>query len=145
MIILELQDRDSKAFEEIFSILRCHPEILKYELSPEPVLSFPGLEIYPGHRKVFLNQQEIRLTVKEYEILLLLAANQGRVLSYRQIYEKVWGDFTNGNESNVIGYHICNLRAKLNTASANTAFRICSVREVGYCFEVLAESKETVV
>ena len=35
MIILELQEQDSKAFEEIVSILQCHPEIEKFELAKE--------------------------------------------------------------------------------------------------------------
>ena len=49
MIILELQEQDSKAFEEIVSILQCHPEIEKFELAKEPILSLPGLEIYPSN------------------------------------------------------------------------------------------------
>ena len=44
------------------------------------MLSLPGLEIYPSKRKVFRNRQEIQLTAKEYEILLLLAANKGMYL-----------------------------------------------------------------
>ena len=45
------------------------------------MLSLPGLEIYPSKRKVFRDRQEIQLTAKEYEILLLLAANKGHVLT----------------------------------------------------------------
>ena len=104
-----------------------------------PMLSLPGLEIYPSKRKVFRDRQEIQLTAKEYEILLLLAANKGHVLTYSQIYEKVWGDIPSGCESNTIGFHICNLREKLYQAAPNAPFTIRSVREVGYCFEVQAE------
>lgn len=103
------------------------------------MLSLPGLEIYPSKRKVFRDRQEIRLTAKEYEILLLLAANKGHVLTYSQIYEKVWGDISSGCESNTIGFHICNLREKLYQAAPNAPFTIRSVREVGYCFEIQAE------
>ena len=103
------------------------------------MLSLPSLEIYPSKRKVFRDRQEIQLTAKEYEILLLLAANKGHVLTYRQIYEKVWGDFPSGGESNTIGFHICNLREKLYQAAPNAPFTIRSVREVGYCFEIQAE------
>ena len=120
MIILELQEQDSKTFEEILTIL-------------------PGLEIYPSKRKVFRDRQEIQLTTKEYEILLLLATNKGHVLTYSQIYEKVWRDFPSGSESNTIGFHICNLREKLYQAAPNAPFTIRSVREVGYCFEIQAE------
>ena len=136
---MDLQEHDTEAFEKILDILRYHPEITKYELNKEPMLSFSSLEISPSRRKVFLNQQEIKLTVKEYEILLLLAANQGHVLTYSQIYETVWGDLATGNERNTIGFHICNLREKLYQASPNTLFSIRSVREVGYCLEIRHE------
>ncbi|HIZ80645.1 MAG TPA: winged helix-turn-helix domain-containing protein [Candidatus Mediterraneibacter pullistercoris] len=138
-MILDLQEQDSEVFDEILSILKCHPEIETYELPREPMLSLPGLEIYPCKRKVFRDRQEIQLTVKEYEILLLLAANKGHVLTYSQIYEKVWGDISSGCESNTIGFHICNLREKLYQAAPNAPFNIRSVREVGYCFEIQAE------
>ena len=64
IIILELPDHDSKAFDEILTILRSYPEIEKYELAGEPILSLPGLEIYPSKRKVFRDRQEIQLTAK---------------------------------------------------------------------------------
>lgn len=79
--------------------------------------------------------------MKEYGIPLLLAVNQGHVLTYSQIYEAAWGELATGSESNCTGFHICNLRAKLHTTSPNTTFRIISVREVGYIFEVPTKSK----
>ena len=136
---MELQEQDSKAFEEIVSILQCHPEIEKFELAKAPILSLPGLEIYPSKRKVFRDRQEIQLTTKEYEILLLLVTHKGYVLTYNQIYEKVWGNYPSGSENNTIGFHICNLREKLYEATPNAPFTIRSVREVGYCFEIQAE------
>ena len=147
-----MQEQDSTTFEEILSLLQCHPEIEKYELSGEPILSLPDLEIHPNKRKVFSNHQEIQLTTKEYEILhneLVKynpdLVNKSRVLAitkcetYNQIYEKVWGDFPSGGENNTIGFHICNLREKLYQAAPNAPFIIRSVREIGYCFEVQAE------
>ena len=65
-----------------------------------------------------------------------LATNKGRVLTYAQIYEQGWGDFTTGNENNTIGFHICNLREKLYRANPDAPFYIRSVREVGYCLDV---------
>ena len=93
-MILELHERDTEILEQILSILKSHPEIEKFEIDEEPMVSLPGLEIFPSRRKVFRDRQEIQLTAKEYRILLLLAANKGRVLTYAQIYEQVWGDFT---------------------------------------------------
>ena len=137
--MIELQAQDSTAFQDILSVLRSHPELKKWTMIDEPILSFPGLDIYPRRRKVFRNHQEIQLTHKEYEILLLLVTNKGWVLTYNQIYEKIWNDFPTGNERNTIGFHICNLREKLYQATPNAPFTIRSVREVGYCFEIQAE------
>ena len=139
VIIIELQEQDSTAFQDIISTLRNHPELKKWQVDDEPVLSFPGLTIYSSRRKVFRDQQEIHLTNKEYEILLLLVIHKGWVLTYNQIYEKVWKDCPTGNERNTIGFHICNLREKLYQATPNAPFTIRSVREVGYCFEIQAE------
>lgn len=66
VIILDLQEQNSDAFDEILSILKCHPEIETYELAREPIRSLPGLEINPSKRKVFRDRQEIQLTAKEY-------------------------------------------------------------------------------
>ena len=63
-------------------------------------------------------------------------ANKGRVLTYDQIYRKVWDEDAFGDESNAIGCHIRNLREKLYEAEPNAPFTIRCVREVGYCFEV---------
>ena len=98
------------------------------------MLFLPGLEIYPGKRKVFRDRQEIQLTVKEYEILLLLTANTGHVLTYSQIYEKVWGDFPSGNENNTIGFHICNLREGTLAAEDRCSGKFCAHIRIGRRF-----------
>lgn len=116
--------------------LENHPAFNKLKLNDETVLSLPGLEIYPQSRKIYRDRREIHLTAKEYDLLSLLVANKGRVLTYEQIYSKVWGDDAFGNESKSIGYHICNLREKLFEASPDAPFTIRCVRDVGYCFEL---------
>ena len=59
-------------------------------LSDEALLSLPGLEIYPDRRKAYRDRREINLATKEYDLLCLLVANKGRVLTYGQIYQKVY-------------------------------------------------------
>lgn len=107
----------------------------KWELSSEPVLSLPDLEIDPSQRLVRCNQKEVGLTAKEYSLLCLLTVNNGRVLTYSQIYEKVWGEALTINERGTIGYHVRNLRKKLYSADPHHPFIIESVREVGYRFQ----------
>ena len=113
--------------------LQQHPNFEKLEITSEPILSFSDLEIDLSNRRVICKDQEVKLTVKEYDLLCLLAANRGRVLTYAQIYDKVWGDLPSGNEKDTVGYHIRNLRRKI-CQSASSAISIESVREVGYRF-----------
>lgn len=89
------------------------------------MLSLPDLEIDPSQRLVRCNQKEVALTTKEYNLLCLLAVNNGRVLSYSQIYEKVWGEALTVNERGTIGYH----------ADPHHPFIIESIREIGYRFQ----------
>ena len=105
-------------------------------MSDESVLLFPELEIHLAIHRVYCNHQEVELTVKEFNILCLLAVNKGRVLTHSQIYEKAWGDEAIGNERKAVGYHIWNIRKKLYEAAPEHQFAIESVRDVGYRFEV---------
>ena len=116
-IILELEDTDTIAFDEILAFLKQHPEFEKYTLDKEPVLSLPGLEIRPDEQKVYRNNREVKLTVKEYKILCLLVLNRNRVLTYEQIYRRIWGEDAIGNETNAVGCHVRNLRRKLLQAA----------------------------
>lgn len=93
-----MKERDTHAFNDIVAYIQSHSEFEKWELESEPMLSFPGLEINLGRRKVLRNSKAVELTAKEYDILCLLAVNKGRVLTYSQIYEKVWVNFSAGNE-----------------------------------------------
>lgn len=134
-MIVEFQDEDSAAFEEVMTVLKRYPNFESISLNEETVISLPGLEIYPNQRKIYRDRQEIHLTAKEYDLLCLLVYNKGRVLTYEQIYQKVWGEEPLGRENNAVGCHIRNLREKLSQTSPSTSFNIRCVREVGYCLE----------
>lgn len=136
LLIMEFADNENSTFDEVMELLKKHPNFQMPEMQKESKLSFPGFEIYPERRKVYCNSREIHLTAKEYRLLWLLVVNKGQVLTYQQLYEKVWDDISSGNESTAIGYHICNLRDKLYDAFPDAPFEIRCVREVGYCFEV---------
>lgn len=131
-LIMEFKAQDSTAFDDMLAFVKQHPDFEKLEISYEPTLSLSSLEINLSRRRVINNGQEIELTVKEYDILCLLAANKGRVLTYEQIYDKVWGEISAGNEKDTVGFHIRNLRKKL--CDTNSHFSIDSVREIGYRF-----------
>ncbi|KJS83652.1 MAG: Fis family transcriptional regulator [Peptococcaceae bacterium BICA1-8] len=78
----------------------------------EPVLIFGGLTIDLAHRQVMVNDQEVKLTPTEYDILKQLALHAGRVLTHRQLLRTIWGiDYQ--DESHYLRVYIGQLRRKL--------------------------------
>ena len=133
--MIEFQEEDSRAFDEVMAVLKHYPNFETFNLNEETVINLPGLAIYPEQRKIYRDRQEIHLTAKEYDLLCLLVYNKGRVLTYEQIYQKIWGEEPLGGENNAVGCHIRNLRTKLLHSSPSASFNIRCVREVGYCLE----------
>ena len=131
---MELEENDVKAFEDFLSFLQKHPEIRQYKTAGEPMVSFTNFEIYPSKRKVFSNLQEVSLTKTEYEILLYLIHNANRVLTYSQIYEKVWREVDYGEAQKLVSHHVQAIRRKLNLGK-NSSVRLRCIRNVGYCLE----------
>ncbi|MHB9291676.1 putative Sensory transduction protein regX3 [Hollandina sp. SP2] len=70
------------------------------------------LKINPGSRRVYVENKEIILANKEYELLLFFASNPEIVLSKERLYEKVWGEDTFG-DLNTVTVHINRLREKI--------------------------------
>ena len=83
--------------------------------------------------EVTLGGKVLSLTLKEYELLKLLALNANKVLSREYLIEQVWGyDFT--GEGRTVDVHIHWLREKIEK-DPNHPMRIQTVRGVGYRFE----------
>ena len=132
--MVEFNEDDAPVFNEVMEILKRHPDFEYLQMKDDSVLPVPGLEIYPDRRKIYRGRKEINLTVKEYDIFYLLVVNRGRVLTYHQIYQKVWGQDSLGNESNTIKCHIRNLREKLYEALPDASFTIRCERDIGDWF-----------
>jgi len=86
------------------------------------------LTLLPEDFKAVYDNGELSLTLKEFEILMLLVQNRGRTLSHEIILSRVWGYAFDGDGSTV-HTHIKNLRAKLPENIIKT------VRGVGYRLE----------
>lgn len=94
------------------------------------VVTVGDLRIDPAAHTVHLGERLVELTLKEYELLLALAENQGRVLSADELLNRVWGAEWMG-ESQTIYVHIHWLREKLEEDPAHPR-RLLTVRGVGY-------------
>ena len=71
-----------------------------------------GLVIHDDTKEVFVDDEPVKLTPIEYNILLLLVKNQGRVFSIDQIYEKIWNEQAIGAD-NTVDVHIRHIREKI--------------------------------
>jgi DNA-binding response OmpR family regulator len=71
-----------------------------------------GLLIQDELKKVTVDGEEVKLTPIEYNILLLLVKNKGRVYSINQIYENIWNEEAIGAD-NTVAVHIRHIREKI--------------------------------
>ena len=93
-------------------------------------LQYKGLVIDIPKKKVTIDDTEVPLTKKEFEILLLLLQNQGRVFSREDILTKVWHDEVYVLDR-TIDVNITRLRKKIGNYGKYIVTRL----GYGYCFE----------
>ena len=105
--------------------------LLKRNLSTNNLLSYGEISIDTDSYKVKVSDVEIDLMPKEYELILMLMQNAGRVLKRELIIEKIWG-YKYFGDGRVVDTNIKTLRKKLGTASKSIKTAI----GVGYKFEV---------
>ena len=86
-----------------------------------------GIYLCPSKHIVKVNGEDVSLTLKEYELLLLLMTNCDKVMTRDVILERIWG-FSFDGESRTVDVHIRTLRAKL----ADQGDIIETVRGIGY-------------
>ena len=72
-----------------------------------------GVTINPDVREVSKNGTVIDMRDKEYDVLLYLTSNRGRVVGPDELYEGVWKECALASSSNTITVHVLNLRRKL--------------------------------
>ena len=93
---------------------------------PRPLVA-GGICVDERAHTVFVNGQEVQLTLKEYQLLCLLMKNRGAVLTRDVLLENIWG-YNNESETRTVDVHIRTLRQKLGADGA----LIETVRGVGY-------------
>jgi DNA-binding response OmpR family regulator len=91
------------------------------------------LTIDPVGRAVLIDDVDVNLTAKEFDLLYLLASNPGRVFSRDYLLDRLWGD-TYGGFERTVDTHIQRLRRKLG-GSDSVAARIVTLWGVGYKYD----------
>ena len=101
----------------------------------EAVYSVGGLSINDDLKEVTVDGETVRLTPIEYNILLLLVKNQGKVFSIDQIYERIWNENAVGVD-NTVAVHIRHIREKIEINPKEPRY-LKVVWGVGYKIEKL--------
>jgi DNA-binding response OmpR family regulator len=94
-------------------------------------ISYNGLEIDTNGHRVIIEEKEIEMTPKEYELLHFMVQNEGKALTREQILNGVWG-YDYYGDLRTVDTHVKRLRTKLRNKNSY----IQTIRGVGYRFEV---------
>ena len=98
-------------------------------VSEDDVYSCGKLNIFWDRREVHVDEEEVILTYKEYELLRMLVKHAGIVLTRESLLESIWG-LGEERENRTLDVHVRTLRVKLGEAGSY----IQTVRGVGYKF-----------
>jgi len=123
-------DYISKPFGVMELISRIKAVLRRSGAEQSGKMAISGLTLDHARREVYSNDEPVRLTYKEYELLYYLMLNAGFALSRDKIMETVWGYDYEG-ESRTVCMHIKTLRKKLGP----TGSLIKTIRNVGYKLE----------
>lgn len=105
-----------------------------YDLKRQNMVIRSGdISIDKEAKQVFLAGKELALTGKEYELLVLLTENPGRVLKKEYLFSKIWG-MDSFSENQTLTVHIKMLRDKIEEDSRKPR-RIVTVWGTGYKYE----------
>lgn len=103
--------------------------------SKDEAIQIGDLIIDPINFTVEKKGRQLKLTLKEFEILKLFVKNQNRVFTKAQIYKLVWNEEYYGDD-NVINVHMRRLREKIESDPSNPEY-IKTLWGIGYKLEVM--------
>jgi len=89
--------------------------------SAEPVLTIGALELDLEKRELRVDGKPVHLTPHQFDLLRVLASNEGKLLTHRTILQEVWGPGY-GSESNLLHVHVSQLRRKIEPDPARPRY-----------------------
>lgn len=93
-----------------------------------------GIRIDKLSRRVYVNENEVAFTSKEYDLLLFLVSNPNRVFTKDDLFQKIWG-FDSLGDIATVTVHISKLREKIETDPSRPQY-IETIWGVGYRFNL---------
>lgn len=138
-------DYVTKPFNPLELVARVKSQLRRYtslgstvKNENEAVYTTGGLSINDDLKEVTVDGEPVKLTPIEYNILLLLVKNQGKVFSIEQIYESIWNEDAIGAD-NTVAVHIRHIREKIEINPKEPRY-LKVVWGVGYKIEKLVVS-----
>lgn len=125
---LGAEDYIVKPFETLELLARIETVLRRFGRE-ETVIEYKGLQVLLDKREVRVQGQPVELTVKEFDLLVVLLKNKNIALSREQLLDKVWGIAYFG-ETRTVDMHIKSLRKKLGLQDS-----IITVYKIGYRLE----------
>ena len=130
-LLVGADDYLAKPFHFAELLARIKVAMRKNQQHGEEIISFKNLSIYPEDRRVSVNNEEIKLNRKEYDLLYYFMLRPERVFQKTMLAESVWGDHTEmADNLDFIYSQIKNLRKKMK--EANSEADLQAVYGVGY-------------
>ncbi|TFG82966.1 MAG: response regulator transcription factor [Erysipelotrichales bacterium] len=114
------------AIEELLARIRM--ALRKQKTSQSSRLQYKNLSVDVEQHKVNIDQTEIELTKKEFDLLVILLQNRNKVCTRESLLVKVWG-YTYDGTTNVVDVYINHLRTKIEIDASKV---IHTIRGVGY-------------
>ena len=124
-----------KPFSPAELVARVDAVLRRVDTSPaqEAPLVMGEIDIDPSSRRVFVKEEEVQLTQREFDVLLFLARHPGQVFSRNQLMDAIW-QYSFYTDTSTVTVHIRRLRSKIE-ADPSRPRHIQTVWGVGYRFQ----------